>query len=209
MSLTATSSRYARRLRWASFSATSRSAGHPPCTRAESIVGTSIGEVRAGVGRSPSKRPPSETVPTPSPRSSRVIGRIRRRTNLCAPECRIASGAGTDDPVKMNCPFMPRRSISCLAVFHSSGASCHSSTRRGVSPSSSKRGSTWRAAATLGEPSSRITTDAAWWRPVCVLPDARTPSISTPPEARNADSTLRSRIRDRYIFPLFQGKSSI
>lgn len=46
--------------------------------------------------------PCREIDPALCPDSDKVIGRIRIRTKRPAPECRVTSSAGTDEPVRMN-----------------------------------------------------------------------------------------------------------
>ena len=59
---------------------------------------------------------------------------MRSRAIRPAPEWRVTSSSGTEEPVRMNCPATPRSSTSLRTWFHIAGASRPSSIRRGGAP---------------------------------------------------------------------------
>lgn len=100
--------------------------------------------------------------------------RRRRRLMRPAPVCRVTSSGGTADPVRMKCPLPARSSMVWRTWFQIAGSTCHSSIKRGVFPSRTRRGSTaimFRACLSL----SRNTVLAATRRANSVLPQARGP----------------------------------
>ncbi len=141
-------------------------------------------------------RPASETLPLDSSDSNRLMGRIRTRSTRPAPECRVMSSGGSADPVRMNCPGLPRSSQARRMGFQMSGAICHSSSRRGAGPFSRSAGST-SAARREAAAASRSTSLAAKRRAVHVLPQARGPSMSTAGEASSAAAISASATRSK------------
>lgn len=73
------------------------------------------------------------TEPSEFPDSKRDIVRIRTFPMRPAPLC-IPFLTGVEDPVRMNCPRLPRASTSLLTASQIVGTSCHSSMRCGVVP---------------------------------------------------------------------------
>lgn len=97
-------------------------------------------------GDSPRNNAAKETSPVESPVSCNVIVRMRKRRNRPAPECRIGCSSGVAEPVSRNWPACRRRSTSWRNSFHTSGTTCHSSSKRGVSPcnAESRHATRWR-----------------------------------------------------------------
>ena len=113
--------------------------GQPPrTTRAMSSEKSRSDSAIAG--DSPRNNAPKETSPVESPVSCSVIVRMRKRRNRPAPEWRIGCSSGVAEPVNKNCPACRRRSTSWRTSFHTSGTTCHSSSKRGVSPCSAVAG---------------------------------------------------------------------
>ena len=144
---------------------------------------------------SASRSLPSETVPVDRPSSRRVIGRIRSHENRPAPVCRVASSAGTAEPVRMNGPSCA--STALRTWFQIAGTSCHSSMRRGLSPSRTSDGSIV-AAVRASWSTSRRTLLFARWLAVSVLPTPLAPSISTATCPCSASSSSASTTRGMY-----------
>ena len=174
----------------------SMSCGQPPRHAASTRLGTSI--PASTTGHFPeSSISPSETARVESPVSQSDIGRIRTRLMRPAPECRVNSSAGAADPVRMNCPDRPRRSQAARTRCHRSGMRCHSSSRRGVAPSSSSPETCGAMSQRSGRSSKSISLRAKRC-PVQVLPQALGPSMSTALAERNAPGTSASTTRSRY-----------
>ena len=131
-----------------------------------------------------------------SPVSANDIGRICTRANRPIPECLVVSAAGCAEPEKMNCPLAWRSSMRCRATFHKLGANCHSSMRRGVSPSIASAGSVSArkrfSKFLAGSASNKL--DAARCLAVVVFPHHYGPSISTAPKIPRKSSSSESMI---------------
>lgn len=93
---------------------------------------------------------------------------------------------------------LPLASTKRRAASQTSGTSCHSSTRCGVSPMSARLGSTSAAARCAG--SSSLETLAERESAVQVLPHHLGPLISTQPNARMRVSRRSSMSRGLYPF---------
>ena len=120
--------------------------GQPPRIISSISFFRSTSPVNAGVN-SPWHSFSKETFPQESPDSYRDIGRIRSLAIRPAPLCRMPLWLGVAEPVRMNCPFSATWSTLYRTASQMEGTSCHSSIRRGVSPSSTKAGdssASWR-----------------------------------------------------------------
>lgn len=129
------------------------------------------------------------------------MGRILMRANLPVPLWMVLSASGrTDEPVRMNCEKSPRRSTSLRMVSHSGGMVCHSSIKRGVSPSSKVIGLRSiicrLCRSTLLSP--RLSILLACCLAVVVLPHHLGPSIRTAPLPANF-SCQQSICNSRFI----------
>ena len=108
---------------------------------------------------------------------------------------RVRSSGGTADPVSKNCPFCPLRSAARRTGFHSSGATCHSSRRRGSRPLQHEpRDRFWPLREFWGRRRGS-TSLAAARRAVAVFPHALGPSMSTTAALRSC-SCQALRIHD-------------
>ena len=107
----------------------------------------------------------------------------------------------------MNCPGTPRSSQARRMGFQMSGAICHSSSSRGVAPSSRAAGSMLAARRAAAAASSSASL-AAQWRPVQVFPQARGPAISTAGDAPSAATNSSSTTLPRYPVGASPGRTS-
>ena len=148
----------------------------------------------------PSNRAERETIASPSPDSHRVMGLIVRRAILPAPECRTLSRSSflrAVEPVRSSSPrWLPESSTNRRAASQTSGTSCHSSTRCGMSPRSAKAGSS--SAASRSEGLSSFVMLALRDIAVQVLPHHFGPLISTHPKASMRESSRFSSKRGLY-----------
>lgn len=144
----------------------------------------------------PRNKSRKDTDPFDSPDSKRLIGRIFNREILPVPVWAITLSAGTAEPVRINCPVSALLSTSNLTASHKTGAICHSSINRGVSPFKSKEGlvSAMAKYDLVWSGSCRYTTLRDTLHAVLVLPHHFAPSISTAPEDSNACSSSASQI---------------
>ena len=121
-----------------------RFAGQPPLQhqRATSCIPVSQ---RAGSIPLPSRRARSDTRAADSPDSHSAIGLMVSLAILPVPEWRTFSRlslASDVEPVRSSKPRSPPASSTLRrAASHTSGTSCHSSTRCGTSPTSASAGS--------------------------------------------------------------------
>ena len=120
------------------------------------------------------------------------------------PECLINSlfffGSIELEPVIMNCPNSFRLSTIARTESHSTGASCHSSIRRGVSPARRSEGFTLIVAWYLSRMSGscRLIVLLACCSAVVVLPHHLGPSMSTAPEEASNKPKCSSAVLLRY-----------
>ena len=123
---------------------------------------------------------------------------------LPLPECLINSlfllGSIEFEPVIINCPNAFRLSTIARTESHSTGASCHSSIRRGVSPARRSEGFTLMVAWYLSRMSGscRLIVLFACCSAVVVLPHHFGPSISTAPEEASSKLKCSSAVLLRY-----------
>ena len=96
----------------------------------------------------------------------------------------------------MNRPVPCPSSLARRTWFQTSGASCHSSSRRGSSPSSTRPGTTDTDLRALRS-RSNSTSLRAKLRPVHVLPHPLGPSMTTAGIAASALATAASATRSR------------
>ena len=130
---------YSAAINPACFSGTVRLPGQPPRTIYCASLRSSTSPVIVGES-SPRHKSFKEMLPEEKPASNRLIGRIRSRPIRPAPLCRIPFRFGVAEPVRINCPFALRTSISARTASHKGGTSCHSSSKRGVLPVKTVRG---------------------------------------------------------------------
>ena len=97
----------------------------------------------------------------------------------------------------MNLPARRPSSATARTWFHTSGASCHSSSSRGSGPASSPAGSTWPRAERSSW-TTNITSLRVCRRPVDVLPQARGPSSTTAGNASSPACTWASTTLGEY-----------
>ena len=130
------------------------------------------------------------------------MGNIFTWANLPVPLCMVSSASGsTDEPVRMNCDGSPRRSTSLRMQSHIGGNACHSSIRRGVSPSSNAFGLSsiiCELCINTAE-SPRSSMLLASCLAVVVLPHHLGPSIRTAPLPRTLRFKILSAIRGLYV----------
>ena len=115
-------------------------AGQPPLHITCAYPSTSMGELPSISPSSNSDA--SETSQVLSPVSSSVIDDMLILAMRPVPVwCSFDGSTGVAEPVKRNCPGSPfDLSASLITASHSTGASCHSSMSRGLSPRNSNDG---------------------------------------------------------------------
>ena len=176
-------------------------AGHPPRLTKKAISSRLEGFAAAD-GGTPSNRAHKETSPVESPDSNRLIVRIFNLLILPAPEWEtLERSGGVEEPVKTNCENVWRLSTSKRTASHSFGATCHSSTRRGVAPAS-------RACGSISESSKlRVLVFGSCMKSalahscdaVVVLPHHFGPSTRVAPFACSFSASKESYIRLKYF----------
>ena len=183
MSFFATASTYCLAYSNTESSVTEINWGQPP-RHAANATRSMSNSLTAPMSCSPRKSPSMLTEPFDSSDSQRDIERIVNHANRPVPEWNIDSrSAGTAEPVKMNWPCAPRRSISVRISSQSWGITCHSSIRRGVLPEKMICGRYDKNCLTSSRVAAELNNSSLFEKclPVVVLPQALGPSISTPP----------------------------
>lgn len=162
-----------------------QTSGQPPRQQRNARCSMSICRLPE-TSRFPENNEEMLTAPDESPDSNNEKGLIVRREIRPVPLCLLVSlslSRGVADPVRMKCPKPPFLSTIVLTESHSSGIRCHSSIRRGDSPSRSLDGDIAAIAAyssyISGSPSSTILLETCF--ALVVLPHHLGPSINTAP----------------------------
>ena len=170
-----------------------RLAGHPPRQHQRATSARPV-SLRTGESDSPSNSSFRETIASDSPDSHKAIGLMESRAILPAPEWRtlpLASFLISVEPVSSSVPrLLPESSTKRRAASHTSGTSCHSSTRCGASPRSARAGSI--SAASRSDGSSSLVMLALRVMAVQVFPHHLGPVISTQPIASMRESSFFS-----------------
>ena len=142
----------------------------------------------------------NDTLPLDSPYSHRLMGSISIREIRPVPLWWILLSSIALDPVNMNWPGKPRSSTFVRTASHSIGASCHSSIKRGTSPSNKNEGLVMAVAkySSRWSVSCKLITLLANCLAVVVLPHHFGPSMSTAPIALRCALSRKSKTLFRY-----------